>query len=401
LGEEHTMDEIERDEVPARLLDAAQRLAAAPTPQSVLQRAVELAPGILAAQHASVTIRREASWVTGAASGFVPERLDAAQYLTGEGPCLTAVREGHRVDVTDLATERRWPAFTASVPAQRVRSVLSVPLHDGERVLGSLNLSAATPDAFAGAGGTADALAAVTGLALAAATARQQIDELTRTLAHTEHFLAGLAHDLRGGMSTALTASAVVAHRRWQLDRPGQEALDLLVDELAREHRLLVDLLNLTRASTEADLQPSTTLLALVQDVLRQRRRRIQVQTHEAADSTEVAVHPVQVRRILTNLLDNADRHGAGAVRVEIRRIGDHAHVAVEDAGPGVPADQREAIFQRFRAPKSAARSETHLGLALSHGHARAAGGDLRVEDRPGGGARFVLVLPVSQGGSP
>jgi signal transduction histidine kinase len=397
------MVQIERDTVRARLFDAAQRLAAAPTPQSVLQRAVELAPGILPAQHVSVTIRREGSWVTGAASGPVPERLDAAQYLTGEGPCLTAARQGHRVDVPDLATERRWPAFAASVPAQRVRSVLSVPLHAGERVLGSLNLSSAAPGAFAGddAGAAADALAAVTGLALAAATARQQADELTRTVTHTEHFVAGLAHDLRGGMSTALIASEVVAHRRWQLDPIGQEALDLLVDELAREHRLLVDLLNLTRASSEADPQPSTALLPLVQDVVRQRRRRIQVQTEEAVDSTEVAAHPVQLRRILTNLLDNADRHGAGAVRVEIGRIGDHVHVAVEDAGPGVPADQREAIFHRFRAPESATRSATHLGLALSHGHARAAGGDLRVEDRPGGGARFVLVLPVNQDASP
>ncbi len=397
------MVEIERAEVRAKLLDAARRLAAAPTPQSVLQRAVELAPDILPAQHASVTIRRKGSWVTGAASGPVPEQLDAAQYLTGEGPCLTAAREGHRVDVPDLAAERRWPAFTASVPAQRVRSVLSVPLHAGEPVLGSLNLSAVAPDAFAGddANATADALAAVTGLALAAATARQQVDELTRTVTHLEHFLAGLAHDLRGGMSAALTASEVVAHRRGQLDPTGQEALDLLVDELAREHRLLVDLLNLTLAATEADPQPSTALLPLVQEVVRQRRRRIQVQTDGVAQSVEVGVHPVQLRRILLNLLDNADRHGAGAVRVEIRRIGDRAHVAVEDAGPGVPAHQREAIFHRFRTPVSATRSGTHLGLALSHGHARAAGGDLRVEDRPGGGARFVLALPVSQGVSP
>jgi signal transduction histidine kinase len=197
--------------------------------------------------------------------------LDAAQYAAGEGPCLTAAREGHRVDVPDLAVERRWPAFTASVPAQRVRSVLSVPLH---------------------AGATADALAAITGLALAAATARQQADELTSRVMHMEHFVARLAHDLRGGMSTALIASEVVAHRRWQLDPTGQEALDLLVDELAREHRLLVDLLNLTRAATEADLRPPTTLLPLVQEVVRQRRRRIQVQTEGEVESAEVAVHP-------------------------------------------------------------------------------------------------------------
>jgi signal transduction histidine kinase len=79
-------------------------------------------------------------------------------------------------------------------------------------------------------------------------------------------------------------------------------------------------------------------------------------------------------------------------VRVEARiHDGGTLEVAVEDSGPGVPADLAEEIFRPFFTTR---RGGTGLGLAISRKIAESHGGRLRVEPAPGGGARFVLVLP-------
>ena len=104
-------------------------------------------------------------------------------------------------------------------------------------------------------------------------------------------------------------------------------------------------------------------------------------------------VDKLRFERIVANLLENADHHGGGPVRMSIERTdGPFLLVAVEDAGPGVARGERMRIFERF-ARGSAARHRigTGLGLALVAEHATAQGGEAWVEDRPGGGARFVV----------
>ena len=125
-----------------------------------------------------------------------------------------------------------------------------------------------------------------------------------------------------------------------------------------------------------------------------------------------VAIDKVRYERILGNLIDNAHNHGDGPVRIEIAPWNDdggnddggnhdggdldRVSVAVEDAGPGVATSEHERIFERF-ARGSAARNRigTGLGLALVAEHSMAMGGHAWVEDRPGGGARFVVELPT------
>ena len=105
----------------------------------------------------------------------------------------------------------------------------------------------------------------------------------------------------------------------------------------------------------------------------------------------------MRFERILTNLLENAQHHGGGPTRISIEPTdGPFLLVAVEDAGPGVARGERARIFERF-ARGSAARHRigTGLGLALVAEHATAQGGEAWVEDRQGGGARFVVRLPT------
>jgi signal transduction histidine kinase len=111
----------------------------------------------------------------------------------------------------------------------------------------------------------------------------------------------------------------------------------------------------------------------------------------------EVRIDKVRYERILGNLLQNADNHGGGALCLLLEPAkGGHFRVLVDDGGPGVASSERDRIFERF-ARGSAARHRvgTGLGLALVAEHSAAMGGRAWVEDRPGGGARFVVELPV------
>ncbi|MCW2714620.1 MAG: histidine kinase, partial [Frankiales bacterium] len=104
------------------------------------------------------------------------------------------------------------------------------------------------------------------------------------------------------------------------------------------------------------------------------------------------------LRQVLINLLDNADKHGEGVVRVGLAIRDDALRLEVDDQGPGVPPEERELVFARFargRAASARGGSEgTGLGLALITQHVQAHRGTAVIEDRPGGGARLVVELP-------
>jgi two-component system, OmpR family, sensor histidine kinase MtrB len=106
--------------------------------------------------------------------------------------------------------------------------------------------------------------------------------------------------------------------------------------------------------------------------------------------------------RVVANLVDNAERYGGGAVRVGVCWAGGRARLEVDDRGPGVPELLREQVFERFargtRAGQRGADPGTGLGLALVARHVRRHGGTVWVDDRPGGGARFVVELPADDG---
>jgi signal transduction histidine kinase len=111
--------------------------------------------------------------------------------------------------------------------------------------------------------------------------------------------------------------------------------------------------------------------------------------------------HANDLERLLRNLLDNAVRHcpDGGHVRIEARSDGDVVHVTVADDGPGVPAEDRERVFEPFFRAAAERRREggSGLGLAIVREIARGHGGDVSVEDGPGGkGACFCATLPAA-----
>lgn len=102
------------------------------------------------------------------------------------------------------------------------------------------------------------------------------------------------------------------------------------------------------------------------------------------------------LRRALRNLLENARRHGGGNVSLTLQTLGTQVEIRVCDQGPGVPVDLRERIFEPFfRLPGASEREGgVGLGLALVRTIALRHGGTVHCEERPGGGACFVLRLP-------
>ncbi len=106
-----------------------------------------------------------------------------------------------------------------------------------------------------------------------------------------------------------------------------------------------------------------------------------------------------RLERVFLNLADNADSYGGGLVEISVEVAGASVLVFVDDAGPGVPIAERERVFARFATGGGGRGSTggTGLGLAIAWETVTALGGQLWVATRPGGGARFVVRLPLAE----
>jgi two-component system, OmpR family, sensor histidine kinase PrrB len=113
-----------------------------------------------------------------------------------------------------------------------------------------------------------------------------------------------------------------------------------------------------------------------------------------AGDHATVVGDEAGLRAILDNLLENAARHGARHAEVTLATADGRTVMTVDDDGPGIPAAERDRIFDRFSRGAHTTVAGSGLGLAIAAQQARLHGGDITVGDAPGGGARFTVFLP-------
>lgn len=237
-------------------------------------------------------------------------------------------------------------------------------------------------------------------------TMNDMLERLETSATKQRQFVSDTSHELRSPLA-GLRQTAEVARAHPDALEPG-ELTEAVLEETARMQHLVEQMLVLTRteegASTrrQADVDLDDLLLA---EASRVRRAFPGVEV----DSTGVA--PVRaygdgpaLAQVVRNLVDNAVRHSAGALRLATTTPEPGwLEVAVEDDGSGVAPDQRERVFERFvRLDEARARDDggSGLGLAIVREVARAHGGEARVDASPLGGARFVVRLPVAHDAS-
>lgn len=250
------------------------------------------------------------------------------------------------------------------------------------------------------------------GFLLLRAARRERLDALRKT-----DFVDNVSHELKTPLSGIRLSAELLAEGRLPDGPRRDKAVRSILAESDRLDRLVSNLLDfgrLERNRRRFDLQ-RVDLAALLEEM-----QNAQCTMHNeggAAVGPDIVhcafriVHcerglaaladPDALRRILSNLLDNAAKYAPGAPpEVSVRAAGNAVELVVADRGPGVPPGLEEKIFERFfRADDSLARraNGSGIGLSLARGLARGMGGDLIYRPREGGGAEFVLTLPAER----
>ncbi|MEV6426481.1 HAMP domain-containing sensor histidine kinase [Nocardia sp. NPDC051463] len=222
------------------------------------------------------------------------------------------------------------------------------------------------------------------------------VDSLQRRIEREHRLVGDVSHELRTPLTTLMAGVDVLNRHSGEFPERPRRALGLVTDEIDHLRRLLDDLLALARAEAgmhRGDADP-LSVAELLTHTLAGSRHAPELLT--VVEDVTVRGRKLELERALVNLLANADRHGGGVVAVTVRRDGDDAVITVDDAGPGVPAADRDRIFERFVTMRSGRSSVTGtgIGLALVAETMSAHRGRVECLDRPGGGARFTLRLP-------
>jgi signal transduction histidine kinase len=233
-----------------------------------------------------------------------------------------------------------------------------------------------------------------------AETMNAMLDRLETSATAQHRFVADASHELRSPLTTVQAGLEIL---RGRVPADSHQSVDVLRGEADRLERIISGLLLLTRADEHA-LRLRLTDVDL-DDLLDVERRRLAAQFPALTLTARIA--PVQVRgdrhqlaQVVRNLADNAARYAASTVRFDVRLDGPgRVVIEVGDDGPGVPAEERDRVFDRFvRLDESRQRSAggTGLGLAIVREVVAAHGGTVTITDPPHGtGAVLRVVLPL------
>ncbi|GAA4234438.1 HAMP domain-containing sensor histidine kinase [Streptosporangium album] len=229
-------------------------------------------------------------------------------------------------------------------------------------------------------------------------TINTTIDRLERAVEIQRRFASDASHELRTPL-TGLRTKLELALADPEAEDPAQTMRSALADA-ERLQTIVEDLLLLARLDAGARDSPERIDLArFVTDEVKRQPYRHKIQLRLKPDVV-VQGNRLQLSRLLANLLANADRHAADAVAVHLGSEDGEAVLEVTDDGAGIPADQRDRIFQRFTRLDTARSRDaggTGLGLPIARDIAVSHQGRLYAADSTDGrGARLILRLPLS-----
>jgi len=336
-------------------------------------------------------------------------RLDAI--LSGMVEGVLVLDAAGRIQLANRAAQSMLRMETSSIGRPYVEVIrhpdiaaqLGTALRGGEvdsrevaltRDPGRTFVARAAPVSRAGGGGAVLVLHEITDL--------RRADQIRRD------FVANVSHELR----TPLTAirgyvEALLDDRSDSED--ARKFLEIIARHSARMERLVSDLLRLARldARQEAlDLAPCdlqqlfNTVTADVAETAAAKHQKVTAIVE--APASRIVADPAKLHDVLRNLIENAVHYSPdnAAIRLEANRANGVVRISVSDSGPGIPPEDLSRVFERFyRVDKSRTRpGGTGLGLAIVKHLVELHGGEAVAENRPEGGARFVITLPTEAG---
>jgi signal transduction histidine kinase len=221
------------------------------------------------------------------------------------------------------------------------------------------------------------------------------LDRLEGSVKQLQRFTSDASHDLRSPITAMRAGLEEALLHPDETDWP--KTAQGVLDSLDRLQAIVTDLLTLARLDAGGPHElDSIDLPGLVSAELKRYERGKEVKTDFQPQVTVVGDR-LRLNRLLTNLLDNAERHAKSQIKVSVRADGEYAILEVQDDGVGIAPEDRDVVFQRFARLEAARHKDvngTGLGLPIAREIANAHGGSLTIEDSPVG-ARFVCRLPL------
>lgn len=381
----------------------------------------DLLTGLAASPEAAIFVRHQNDWISGgtAADGIGPDDVPASLLAAAERGDIA--RQRLRVGGIPVV------AVALPLPGTGEEYVEVFPLRDLDRTFRFVSL-------LLGGGVLASALLGATVGLWVGRRALRPLTELTEAAGRVAHgdlstrlpvradpdlgplavafnettadlqarverdarFASDVSHELRSPVTTMAAAMEVLVRRRDDAAPPARRAIDLLDADLRRFRRLVEDLLEISKIDQGAFRLSAERfdLAELAGKVV----GRVQPElTVDRAGDCCVVADRRRLEQVVANLVDNAEQHGRGLLRVGVARVDGRVRLEVDDGGPGVAEADRERIFERFARASDRDRAVedtgSGLGLSLVAQHVRLHSGRISVTDRPGGGARFVVEL--------
>ena len=219
-----------------------------------------------------------------------------------------------------------------------------------------------------------------------------QVEEL---LANRTTLLAGISHDLRSPLARLRLALGMMS------ERPDPDLLQRMLHDVDAMNELIARCLDVGRDFSERE-SVDLDLCELLHEVAAEHGHAgVEIRGHRGPEC-RMRVRPLALKRILSNLVDNATRYGAGRpVDIEYAVAAGQVEICVLDRGPGIPESEREAVFRpfhRLEASRSSRTGGSGLGLAIVRQIAGSNGWTVELRPRPGGGTAACVRLPLEEG---
>ena len=237
--------------------------------------------------------------------------------------------------------------------------------------------------------------------------------EQTRLVSETEQLrsalLSSISHDLRTPLASIIgSTTSLLEYGESFSDENRKELLATTVEEAQRLDRYIQNLLDMTRLGQGSlnllrDWVDLHDIISSALDRMNDAIKGMIIDIDVSPDVPLLWVHGVLIEQAIVNLLDNAVRFSPdnGRITISARRIGNRVEIDLCDEGPGIPADEREKIFDMFYTVRQGDRSHLHgtgLGLAICRGMVAAHGGNVTARDgRLGTGTCMRIELPIER----